>query len=206
MANDKITVEELTKERKFVLNFELEHVFISSLRIFQTILKGARLLKEIEPPRRFVQNSLKERSCPRVVNPCDVRCTCSLSCSYFGLLADDSDAQNRANCNPLKKVSPRPGIEPGSSAWQAEILTTILPRNPRTPAVEFYDRAFRGMCTISKGDQSKVAINTSISGRKGARRRRDRKRRRERAQTKKSGRFSDLNQVVELQVRSYSEE
>ena len=24
---------------------------------------------------------------------------------------------------------PRPGIEPGSSAWQAEILTTILPRN-----------------------------------------------------------------------------
>jgi hypothetical protein len=25
--------------------------------------------------------------------------------------------------------TPRPGIEPGSSAWQAEILTTILPRN-----------------------------------------------------------------------------
>ena len=29
----------------------------------------------------------------------------------------------------LHKQTPRPGIEPGSSAWQAEILTTILPRN-----------------------------------------------------------------------------
>ena len=28
-----------------------------------------------------------------------------------------------------KSYTPRPGIEPGSSAWQAEILTTILPRN-----------------------------------------------------------------------------
>ena len=27
-----------------------------------------------------------------------------------------------------KKATPRPGIEPGFSAWQAEILTTILPR------------------------------------------------------------------------------
>ena len=27
-----------------------------------------------------------------------------------------------------KKETPRPGIEPGSSAWQAEILTTILSR------------------------------------------------------------------------------
>ena len=26
------------------------------------------------------------------------------------------------------RITPRPGIEPGSSAWQAEILTTILPR------------------------------------------------------------------------------
>ena len=28
----------------------------------------------------------------------------------------------------IKKISPRRGIEPRSSAWQAEILTTILPR------------------------------------------------------------------------------
>ena len=27
-----------------------------------------------------------------------------------------------------RAATPRPGIEPGSSAWQAEILTTILPR------------------------------------------------------------------------------
>ena len=31
--------------------------------------------------------------------------------------------------NPQRnKDAPRPGIEPGSSVWQAEILTTILPR------------------------------------------------------------------------------
>ena len=30
--------------------------------------------------------------------------------------------------SPVQKRIPRPGIEPGSSAWQAEILTSILPR------------------------------------------------------------------------------
>ena len=34
---------------------------------------------------------------------------------------------NQFHAGPLTRT-PRPGIEPGSSAWRAEILTTILPR------------------------------------------------------------------------------
>ena len=66
--------------KSFVLNFELEQVFIPSSRKFQT--EGARLLKKIEPLRVFGRNGLKAIPCPRVVNPCDVRC--SLSSSFFG--------------------------------------------------------------------------------------------------------------------------
>ena len=36
------------------------------------------------------------------------------------------------------KYAPRPGIEPGSSAWQAEILTTILPRNRHWHPLEIF--------------------------------------------------------------------
>ena len=56
-VNDKSAVEELTRERNFVLNVELEQVFIPSSRKFQT--KGARLLKEIEPLPVFGRNGLK---------------------------------------------------------------------------------------------------------------------------------------------------
>ena len=83
-------MEELTRERNFVLNFELEQVFIPSSRKFQT--KGAQLLKEIEPLRVFGRKGLKAIPCPRVVNPCSGRCTVACPVVPSGLFADDSDA------------------------------------------------------------------------------------------------------------------
>ena len=62
-----------------------------------------------------------------------IRLSSSLSifvyfCSLFVRLCSAKVSLLTWRLAPRANKPPRPGIEPGSSAWQAEILTTILPR------------------------------------------------------------------------------